>query len=101
LVSDTDVVFMDLRGFSRQNGGCIFEISELINAVSLDRVQFVTDATTDEPFLVENIRQSWHCIQSTSPNVLNKSPQLRMLRLDRASGGELKALLRALAAEAT
>jgi len=100
LVSDTDVVFMDLRGFSRQNGGCIFEINELINAVSLDRVQFITDATTDEPFLVENIRQSWQHIQSSSPNVSSKSPQLRMLRLDRTSAGELKTLLRALAAAA-
>ena len=97
LISDTDVVFMDLRGFSRQNGGCIFEINELINAVSLDRVQFVTDSTTDEPFLVQSIRQSWQHIRGTSPNVLSKSPQLRMFRLDHASGGELKTLLRALA----
>lgn len=98
LVSNTDVVFMDLRGFSRLNGGCIFEINELINVVSLDRVQFITDSTTDEPFLVENIRQSWQHIRHNSPNALSKSPQLRMFRLNRTSGGELKALLRALAA---
>jgi hypothetical protein len=61
-------------------------------------VQFITDATTDEQFLVENIRQSWRCLHSTSPNALSKSPQLRMFRLDQANGGELKSLLRALAA---
>jgi len=98
LVSDTDVVFMDLRGFSRLNGGCIFEISELINAMSLEKVQFITDATTDEQFLVENIRQSWRCLQSTSPNALSKSPQLRMFRLDQVNGSELKALLQSIAA---
>jgi len=97
LVTGTDVVFMDLRGFSRQNGGCIFEINALINAMSLDRVQFITDATTDEQFLVESIRQSWRYLQRTSPNALSKSPQLRMFRLDQVNGSELKALLRALA----
>ncbi|MFN2576920.1 MAG: hypothetical protein ABR607_04440 [Pyrinomonadaceae bacterium] len=97
LVSDTDVVFMDLRGFSRRNGGCIFEINELINAVSLDRVQFVTDVTTDEPFLVEAIRRSWQHVQSRSPNILSQSPQLRMFRMDRGGSLELRALLKALA----
>ena len=100
LVSNTDVVFMDLRGFSRQNGGCIFEINELINAMSLEKVQFITDATTDEQFLVENIRQSWRYLLRTSPNALSKSPQLRMFRLDQVNGRELKSLLRALTAAA-
>jgi hypothetical protein len=53
LVHDSDAVIMDLRGFTRQNAGCVFELHELARLVPLTRVVFVTDRRTDEALLAE------------------------------------------------
>jgi hypothetical protein len=50
LVADSDAVLMDLRGFSQENHGVVYEIEELISVVPLERVVFVIDQTTDEKF---------------------------------------------------
>ena len=55
LVHDSDVVMMDLRGFSRHNAGCIFELHELARLVPLERVVFVVDRRTDETLLAETL----------------------------------------------
>jgi hypothetical protein len=77
LVLESDAVLMDLRSFSQERSGCIFEISELINSVSLDRAVFLIDATTDEPFLRQTIQQAWHNLRPESPNYADPHPQLR------------------------
>src|SRR5688572_11647464 len=51
LVDQSDVVLMDLRGFSRRNAGCVFEIGELFRLVPLHRVLFIVDSETDAAFL--------------------------------------------------
>ena len=51
LVRDSDGVLMDLRGFSRQNSGCVFELHELSRLVPPERVVFVVDWRTDETLL--------------------------------------------------
>jgi hypothetical protein len=53
LVHESDAVIMDLRGFSRQNAGCVFELHELVRLVPLTRVVFVTDRRTDEVLLAQ------------------------------------------------
>jgi hypothetical protein len=58
LVRESDVVLMDLRGFSRQNAGCVFELKELARMVPLERVVFVVDRRTDENLLAETLGQS-------------------------------------------
>ena len=58
LVGESDAVLMDLRGFSRTNGGCVFEIQELMKAANPARLLFVTDKTTDEAFLHETITRA-------------------------------------------
>lgn len=95
LVNETDAVVMDLRGFTSQNKGCVFEVNELINVAPLGRVVFVIDNTTDEPFLLENVRHSWARMKPTSPNRLSTSGQLQLFRFT-GSRGQLPKLLRAL-----
>jgi len=46
---------MDLRGFTRQNAGCVFEIHELARAVPLSRVVFIVDERTDERLLADTL----------------------------------------------
>jgi hypothetical protein len=78
LISENNVVLMDLRSFSRERAGCIFEITELINSVSLDRTVFLVDATTDEPFLRQTIQQAWNNLRPDSPNYASPNPQLSL-----------------------
>jgi hypothetical protein len=98
LVRDSDAVLMDLRGFTRQNRGCIFEIKELINVVPIARVVFLVDGTTDESFLRSTMEQCCQEVHSTSPNRDQLQP--RLLRFEGIVAGELSTLFTALS-EAT
>ena len=101
LVNTSDVVLMDLRGFSSQNAGCIFEINELINTVKLNRIIFIIDETTDENFLREILQQAWDGMRSTSPNHLSKSGLLHLFRLQGFGNRELGHFLHRLSINAT
>jgi hypothetical protein len=96
IVSESDVVLMDLRGFSPENAGVVFEIEELINVVSLERVVFVGDDTTDERFLRQTVQQSWDRMRPDSPNRLSTFGQLRLFPFTGSRSGELRQLLRTL-----
>jgi hypothetical protein len=96
LITECDAVLMDIRGFSAQNSGCIFEINELINIVPLGRVVFVIDHTTDETFLRQVIQQSWTQMSPTSPNRLSTSESLRLFRLTGLGSTRLQRLLQTL-----
>jgi len=96
LVKESEAVVMDLRGFTSQNKGCVFEVSELINLEPLEKVIFIIDNTTDEHFLMENMRQSWDRMKPTSPNCRSTPGQLQLFRFTGSGSGELRQLLRAL-----
>jgi hypothetical protein len=100
LVGESDIVLMDLRGFSSQNTGCVFEINELINLVPLGRVLFIIDETTDEPFLRQVMQQSWDHMGPTSPNRLSPSGLLHLFRLREFHNRELQRLLHVLSTSA-
>jgi hypothetical protein len=85
LVQESDAVLMDLRGFSRQNAGCVFELGELSALVPLDRVVFVIDGRTDETFLAET---------------LGSERRASMLRLHDVNSRQFSLLLRAVTAAA-
>jgi MFS family permease len=85
LVHESDAVLMDLRGFSRQNAGCVFELHELSRLVPLDRVVFVADRRTDETLLAESLGDG----------------RAGVIRLGSMTGTEMRQLMRALAAAAT
>jgi hypothetical protein len=53
LATGADVVLMDMRGFTRQHHGCIFELTELIAHVPLTRLVIVIDGSTDRQALVD------------------------------------------------
>jgi hypothetical protein len=47
LVARSSVVLMDLRGFTKANAGCVFELQQLAAAGRLDNCVFVTDDASD------------------------------------------------------
>ena len=80
LMPQSDIVAMDLRGFSRNNQGCLFEIQALFNTVPADRLVFVVDKSTDYPFLHDTMLTSWHRMIPLSPNRTGGSRVLRILK---------------------
>ena len=96
LVEESEVVLMDLRSFSDQNAGCKFEIAELINLVSIERVIFVTDKTTDEVFMRQTMTEAWNTMNSTSPNRLSTG-KLKLLEYTGSRSFEFNNLLQAIA----
>ena len=59
LAARADAILMDLRSFSRDNRGCIFEIEQLLGLPDLDRVTLLIDDSTDEAFLRDTVARLW------------------------------------------
>ena len=68
LAARSDVILMDLRGLTAANQGCLYEIGVLIRGVSLRRVHFAVDATTDRTFLDAAVASLWEQLPADSPN---------------------------------
>jgi hypothetical protein len=68
LMANSDLVAMDLRGFSPANQGCLFELQSLIDTVPVARVVLLADASTDAPFLRQTLSECWQRMDAASPN---------------------------------
>ena len=82
LARQSDLVLMDLRGFSPTNEGCVFELNELLESVPLSHILLVVDATTDDAFLRRTLHLAWTGISAASPNRSTAAPLLRLFQLD-------------------
>jgi hypothetical protein len=76
---ESDAVLMDLRGFTREHQGCIFELNWLIQQIRLSRIILLTDTTTDHQALEEEIQTAWMHLSVESPNAYNREPMLTIL----------------------
>jgi len=81
LADESDAVLMDLRGFSQTNAGCVFEIHELFNLVTLPRVVFVCDETTDQAFMRRTMQRAWGHLKDRSPNRRSHAGQVSLVQL--------------------
>ncbi len=77
LLDNSDLVLMDLRGFSQKNSGCRFELEKLAQSGRLPKTLFVVDKTTDVELL---------------QTILSCEPHLNLARVERQSSGRLAAL---------
>ena len=93
LKNDSDVVLMDLRGFSQSNQGCVFEIKELLGGMRLRHIVFVVDRTTDERFLAQVFADTWGTVTNASPNWNDPAPRVRLYRFDGHAGQNIPALV--------
>jgi len=93
LAKDSDVVLMDLRGFSQSNRGCVFEINELLHVMLLRHIVFVVDRTTDEHFLAQVFASAWTTVTKTSPNWNDPAPRIRLYRFDGHVGPKIPAMV--------
>lgn len=83
LAGSTDAILMDLRGFSTDNQGCIFELRCLVTEVPLDRVVLLVDDATDVATLEAVLGETWHSLPPGSPNRDLTAPRIRVLRTSR------------------
>ena len=101
LADESDAVLMDLRGFSQNNAGCIFEINELFNLVPLQRVVFVIDKSTDQQFMRNTMQTAWQQIKEHSPNRRLSSGQISLVQFPQLSREAMRNLLYAVSAAAS
>jgi hypothetical protein len=90
LLNRSNVVLMDLRGFTESNRGCLFELQAIISRELLPRTLFVVDHSTNVPLLEETVGQQ--ALASGKPGLQS----LRVSHLTRQSGAELAGLYRGL-----
>ena len=96
LAAASDVVLMDLRGFSTVNAGCTYEVGELLNVVPSERIVIIVDRFTDEAFLTRTLQQAKAHLRAGSPNLAAAALQLRVFRETRRWSLDPDRLLRLL-----
>ncbi len=82
LAASADVVLMDLRSFSAANHGIRYELQQLLDSVSLERVLILIDESTDRAILEESLQNLWLMVSPTSPNLALGDPQVGMIHAD-------------------
>jgi tetratricopeptide (TPR) repeat protein len=90
LMARSDGVAMDLRGFSAQNQGCVFELQALVDSVPCRRIALLVDHSTDQALLRDTLQA---CLSRTGVGSPNRSGAGRgsITVLD-AGAGELAAV---------
>ena len=96
LASASDAVLMDLRSFSQANQGCLFELGRVLDTVALKQVVFLSDDTTQLPFLEGTLQRLWQQMGRDSPNREPGASRVRLFRIREQSEAELRALLQLL-----
>jgi hypothetical protein len=59
LLDASDCVLMDVRSFSQQNQGCVFELEQLLTRVPTESIVLVVDRSTDLSLLGATLERSW------------------------------------------
>jgi hypothetical protein len=96
LATASDVVMMDLRGFSRVNAGCTYEIGALLNIVPFERITIIVDGLTDEGFLAQTLEEARATLPQGSPNFTQPEMRLRVFRETGSKGVDPDRLFRLL-----
>jgi hypothetical protein len=94
LMAEASLVVMDLRGFTPDRRGCIYELQTLLDTVPLARLVFLFDRTTHLRALETVLGEHWQRLDVNSPNLALGDPVLRLID---ASDGETTVVRRLLA----
>lgn len=68
MLTQNAIVMMDLRGFTPQRKGCIYELGVLRDHINMSCVVFLVDGSTDLEFLETTLKQLWKSVSNNSPN---------------------------------
>jgi hypothetical protein len=93
LMGQSDLVLMDLRGFSSRNHGCIFELQALIDSVPVQRLILLIDGTTEFAALRRTLLDLWQGMSAPSPNALRPRATLQFLAVEGSAAVGVRRLL--------
>jgi hypothetical protein len=86
-------VLMDLRSFSKNNQGCIYELRQLMDTIPLDRFILAIDDSTDREFLETKVMDIWQDLVPESPNADLPKPVVRCFAVKKQGPKEMEKLL--------
>jgi hypothetical protein len=92
LAANSDAVLLDLRGFTRTNEGCVFELTYLVRYITLRRCIMLVDHTTDMASLQDVAQAAWAGLPLDSPNAQESTPEILTLKLEKLSQAATRAL---------
>ena len=81
LLDASELVLMDLAGFSPSSRGCAWELGRLIDRVPSNRFLLLVDETTDQPFFMQTLNAAWEGMAGHSPNAVPGAHAIRVLDL--------------------
>lgn len=93
LTRRSDAVLMDLRGFRRNNRGCVYELHHMVNSVPVNRLIITVNDGTDHVFLRQTFEEAWAGMGEHSPNRDVHAPVLRLLNIRRQNSRAVGRLL--------
>jgi hypothetical protein len=85
---ETDLVLMDLCGFSSANAGCVYEIGRIAERIDVSRAVFLVDTSTDMAALRTTLEAAWARMSPGSPNCRSDCSAIRLFKCDPESAGE-------------
>ncbi len=85
LLGNTDLILMDLCGFSDESRGCVYELGRLIDCMPTGRFLLLTNEETNMEFLLGLLRDEWDTMAQDSPNQQTTGIPLQIYRLQEAA----------------
>ena len=92
LLAVTDTVVMDLRGFSRESRGCLYELQQIVTKIATERMVLIVDRATDRPLLETTMGLAWAEAQAAGSAAASASP-ITLVTVERSSARELDAVM--------
>ena len=87
MVGRSGAVLMDLRSFSSEQKGCIYEIRQLFECIPLTRIVMVVDDTTNMRFFEDTLSEVWNQTPVHAPNRASRDRSSASSRAGRKAGG--------------
>ena len=97
----SDVVLMDLRGFSTSNQGCRTEMELIFDSFPVSKIVFLVDTDSDMRGVEAAIRERWESMSKDSPNLSLREPTVKIYQSKDQSANDVKALINVLVSSAT
>jgi hypothetical protein len=92
----SDVVLMDLRGFTNRNQGCMIELTLVVQRIPLSHIVLLTDFSSDYQQLEQVAQAAWAQLPPKSPNAGLCEPVLTVLNAPRWTKENRSALFKLL-----
>jgi hypothetical protein len=91
LLAVTDAVVMDLRGFSAESRGVLYELQQIVATIATDRIVFITEQGIDAPLLEGTVARAWEAASDRRPPVA--AHPIAVVPVDRNAPRELDAVM--------